>query len=75
MRSLFACRSALPLFVDISDVTRRNILHQFATSSLTPPLSLFDAAQGEVLNVLQSEIYPAFLYSREYAQLLESGKY
>lgn len=68
------CRCAFCRGAAIEDSTRAEILRNYETSLPgPPPVTLFQRAAEEVKTLMNQEIYPAFVQSREFSELLESG--
>eukprot|EP01028_Stygiella_incarcerata_P001580 TRINITY_DN1283_c0_g1_i3.p1 TRINITY_DN1283_c0_g1~~TRINITY_DN1283_c0_g1_i3.p1 ORF type:complete len:2401 (+),score=684.30 TRINITY_DN1283_c0_g1_i3:1082-8284(+) len=57
--------------INISDLTRSEILTTFKTNPKSPPRTLFHRAMEEVKQQMQNEIFPFFLESTEYDKMLE----
>eukprot|EP00698_Gefionella_okellyi_P022163 TRINITY_DN7305_c0_g1_i1.p1 TRINITY_DN7305_c0_g1~~TRINITY_DN7305_c0_g1_i1.p1 ORF type:complete len:2636 (-),score=706.28 TRINITY_DN7305_c0_g1_i1:81-7988(-) len=60
--------------VDITDDLRQDIQQNYEKAlPAPPPVTLFQRAAEEIKQKLQHEVYPQFLASKEYAELVESG--
>jgi hypothetical protein len=57
--------------INVSDLTRSEILTTFKTNPKSPPRTLFHRAMEEVKQQMQSEIFPFFLESTEYEKMVE----
>eukprot|EP00762_Andalucia_godoyi_P004170 ANDGO_06361.mRNA.1 hypothetical protein len=60
--------------ININEATRRHILSLYQASSSNPPRNLFDSAVEEVRRDMEQSMFPLFLQSREYAEMIESGR-
>jgi hypothetical protein len=59
--------------VNINEATRKQILSSYSHSNGNPARDLFEKALEEVRQEMETSMFPLFLQSKEYAQLLESG--